>query len=194
MIEITQTPKRYRGRTAGHVPPVLLVAVWGVARIGVHASQHGYVHTLFQTLAIAESGIALLLRRRKPVGALVGLLVAYLAFELDPLLLPALLFALFTVATLRERRTVLLATAASAATAAALPLTSRASVDLAACCRAERSTSSQAVISPPTRVGHRSSDGRLRSSRRGARNQLEGDRKSPARPTTTRSSPGTVSA
>ena len=56
--------------------------------------------------------IGLLLRRRTPVGALVGILVAYLAFELDPLLLPALLFALFTVATLREHRTVLLATAA----------------------------------------------------------------------------------
>ena len=48
MIEITQTPKRYRSRTAGHVPPVLLVAVWGVAWIGLHASQHGYVHALFR--------------------------------------------------------------------------------------------------------------------------------------------------
>jgi FtsH-binding integral membrane protein len=131
MIEIIYTPKRYRSRTAVHLAPVLLVAAWGVAWIGFHASQHGYVHTLFQTLALAESVIALLLRRRKPVGALVGILVAYLVFEPDPLLLPALLFALFTVATLRERRTVLLATAATATAVVALPLTGRASVDLA---------------------------------------------------------------
>jgi hypothetical protein len=33
MIEITHTPKRYRSRTAVHLAPVLLVAVWGVAWI-----------------------------------------------------------------------------------------------------------------------------------------------------------------
>jgi hypothetical protein len=110
---------------------VLLVAAWGVAWIGLHASEQTGVHTPFQTLALAESVIALLLRRRKPVGALLGILLAYFAFELDPLLLPPLLIALFTVATLAERRTVLLATAATAATATALPLPGRASVDLA---------------------------------------------------------------
>ena len=133
VIEISRTPKPYRSRTAVQLAPVLLVAAWGGAWIGFHASPHAYVHSLFQTLALAESVIALLLRGRKPVGALVGILIAYLAFQLDPLLLPPLLIALFTVATLTERRTVLLATAAAAAatTVAALPLTGRASIDLA---------------------------------------------------------------
>jgi hypothetical protein len=113
VIEISRTPKAYRSRTAVQLAPVLLVAAWGGAWIGFHASPHAYVHSLFQTLALAESVIALLLRGRKPFGALVGILIAYLAFQLDPLLLPPLLIALFTVATLTERRTVLLATAAA---------------------------------------------------------------------------------
>jgi hypothetical protein len=131
MIEITHTPTRYRSRTAVHLAPVLLVAAWGVARIAFHTSQHVGAHTLFQTLALAESVIALLLRRRKPVGVLVGILIAYFAFELAPLLLPPLLIALFTVAYLTERRSALLATAATATTVVALPLTGRAPVDLA---------------------------------------------------------------
>lgn len=130
MIEAHNLTKPHRAGTAFNVAPVLLVAAWGVGWIAVHASQHFGVHTLLQTLALAESVIALSLRRRKPAGALAGILVAYLAFELDPLLLPPLLIALFTVATGAERRTVLLATAAAAATVAALPLTGRASVDL----------------------------------------------------------------
>jgi hypothetical protein len=131
LIEISRTPKRYRSSTAVHLAPVLFVAAWGVAWIGFHASEHAYVHLLFQTLALAESASALLLRRRKPVGALAGILITYLAFQLDPLLLPPLLIALFTVATFRERRTVLFATAATATTVVALPLTGRASIDLA---------------------------------------------------------------
>ena len=131
MIDAHLPNKRHGSRTVVDLAPVLLVAAWGVAWIGLHASEHTRVHTLFQTLVLAESVIALLLRRRKPVGALLGILVAYFAFELDPLLLPPLLIALFTAATLRERGTVLLAAAATAATAAALPLTGRASVDLA---------------------------------------------------------------
>jgi hypothetical protein len=97
-----------------HVVPVLLVAAWGVTWIGFHASQRDYVYSLFQTFALAESATALLLWGRKPVGALVGILIAYLAFQLDPLLLPPLLIALYTVATSRERQTVLFATAATA--------------------------------------------------------------------------------
>ncbi len=130
MIEINRRSPRHRSGTVVHLAPVLLVAAWGVAWIGFHASQLAYARSLFQMLALAEGVIALLLRRRKPVGALVGILIAYLAFQLDPLLLPALLTALFTVATLPVRRTALLATAATAVTVAALPLTGRASTDL----------------------------------------------------------------
>ena len=131
MIAISRTPKRYANGTACHLAPVLLVVAWGVAWIGFHALQHVGAHTLFQTLALAESVIALLLRRRKPGGALAGILIAYFAFQLDPLLLPPLLIALITVAAVGERRTVLLATAATATAVAALPLTGRASIDFA---------------------------------------------------------------
>jgi hypothetical protein len=129
---IHQLPNRYRGRTVTLVAPAVLVAAWGVAWIAAHASgRGGYVHTLLQAAALTESVVALLLRRRKPVGALAGIVVAYLLFQLDPLLLPPLLLALLNVALLKERRTVLLATAATAAAVAALPLTGRASVGLA---------------------------------------------------------------
>jgi hypothetical protein len=130
--DISPTLKPCASRTDVRLAPAaVLVAAWGIAWIAFHASQHTYAHTLFQTLALAESVIALLLRRRKPVGALAGILVAYLAFQLDALLLPPLLMALFTVATSTERRTVLLATAAAATAVVALPVTGRASVDLA---------------------------------------------------------------
>jgi hypothetical protein len=133
MLEIHRLPKRYCGRTVTLVAPVVLVAALGVAWIAAHTSARGggHVHTLFQTAALTESTVALLLRRRKPVGALVGILVAYLLFQLDPLVLPPLLLALLNVALLKERRTVLLATAATAAAVAALPLTGRATVGLA---------------------------------------------------------------
>ena len=131
MIAISRTPKRYANGTACHLAPVLLVVAWGVAWIGFHALQHVGAHTLFQTLALAESVIALLLRRRKPGGALAGILIAYFAFQLDPLLLPPLLIALLTMATVTERRTALLATAATAIAVVALPLTGRGPIDLA---------------------------------------------------------------
>ena len=131
MIEVHKPAKRYCSRTGVQLAPVLLVAVWGVAWIGLHASAHTGVHTLLQMLALAESVIALLFRRRKPLGALLGILVAYFAFELDPLLLQPMLIALFTVAELADRRNVMLGAAATVAAIAALPLTGRASVDLA---------------------------------------------------------------
>ena len=58
--------------------------------------------------------IALLLRGREPAGVLAG----YLAFDLDPLLLPAVLVALLTIAATRGRRT---AAVAAAAAIAAMP-------------------------------------------------------------------------
>jgi hypothetical protein len=64
MIEAHKLTKRSASGTVVHLAPVLLVAVWGVAWIGLHASEQTGVHTLFQTLALAESVIALLFRRR----------------------------------------------------------------------------------------------------------------------------------
>src|SRR6516164_4901683 len=73
------------------------------------------------SLALAETVLALLLRRRKPIGALAGVLAAYLLFSLDPLLLPAVLLALFTVATLRDHRTVAIGATGTATVLAATP-------------------------------------------------------------------------
>ena len=70
-------------------------------------------------LTLTEVTVALLLRRRKPVGALVGILAAYLVFDLPWLTLPPLLFMLLTVAAVRDRRTAAAATAAVAAAIAA---------------------------------------------------------------------------
>ena len=105
-----------------HVAPVVLIALYGALQTALLAKGgRGSTHTFFQSLALAETVVALLLRRRKPVGALAGILAVYTLFELDPLLLPAVLLALFTVATIRERRTVAIAAAATAAGSALMP-------------------------------------------------------------------------
>jgi hypothetical protein len=105
-----------------YLAPVALVAVYGGSWIALHASPgRGQVHTLFQGLALAETLIALLLRRRKPMGAFVSILAVYLIVDLDPTTLPPLLVALLTVATLGDRRGVALASAAVAVVVIAMP-------------------------------------------------------------------------
>ena len=102
--------------------PVVAIAVYGAVWIALHAGGgRGFTHTLFQSLALAETVVALSLRRRKPVGALAGIVAVYLVFALDPLLLPTVLFALLTVAMERDQRTAALAAAATAAATAACP-------------------------------------------------------------------------
>ena len=104
-------------RTVLYAAPVTVIAAYGAVWIALHAAGgRGSTHTLFQSLALAEATLALLLRARKPVGALAGILAVYLLFSLDPLLLPAVLFALLNVAAMRDHRT----TAISAITVAAL--------------------------------------------------------------------------
>ena len=105
-----------------HAAPVAVTALYGALWIALHAGAgRDSAHTLWQSLALAEALLALLLRERKPVGALAGILAAYLLFALDPLLLPAVLFALFTVAATGHRRTMALAGAATVAAIAAMP-------------------------------------------------------------------------
>ena len=88
-----------------YTAPVVVIALYGALWIALHAGGgRGSTHTFFQSLALAEAVLALLLRRRKPVGAFAGVLVAYALFSLDPLLLPAVLFGLLTVAAERDRR------------------------------------------------------------------------------------------
>jgi hypothetical protein len=89
-----------------YTAPVAAIAVYGALWIALHTGGgRGSAHTFFQSLALAETVLALLLRRRKPAGAFAGILVVYALFSLDPLLLPAVLFALLTVAAERDRRT-----------------------------------------------------------------------------------------
>ncbi|HEY2125709.1 MAG TPA: hypothetical protein VGH77_00835 [Streptosporangiaceae bacterium] len=105
-----------------YAAPVVLIALYGALWITLHAGGgRGSAHTLRQSLALAETVLALLLRARKPAGALAGILAVYLFFSLDPLLLPAALLALLTVATIRDHRTVAIATTATAAALAATP-------------------------------------------------------------------------
>ena len=102
--------------------PVAAIALYGALWIALHpGGGRSSTHTFFQSLALAESVIALLLRRRKPVGALAGILAVYVLFQLDPLLLPAVLLALLTVAMERDRRTAIIAAAATVAATAAWP-------------------------------------------------------------------------
>jgi hypothetical protein len=101
-----------------YAAPAAVVAVYGALWIALHTGGgRQSAHTLFQSLALAECVLALLLRRRKPAGALAGILAAYLLFSLDPLLLPAVLLALCTVAAARDNQT---AAAAAAVTELAL--------------------------------------------------------------------------
>jgi len=105
-----------------HAAPVVIITIYGALWITLHTGGgRSSAHTLWQSLALTETLLALLLRARKPAGALAGILAAYLAFDLDPLLLPAVLFALLTVAATRGRRTAAVAAAATAIAIAAMP-------------------------------------------------------------------------
>ena len=115
-----------------HTAPVAVIAVYGALWIALHAGGgRGSTHTLFQSLALAESLLALLLRGRKPVGALAGILGVYLLFQLDPLLLPAVLLALLTVAVMRDRRAAAIAAVVTATAIAASPYLYRGAVSFA---------------------------------------------------------------
>ena len=108
-------PRGTLSRTVAYAAPAAVVAVYGALWIALHTGGgRQSAHTLFQSLALAECVLALLLRRRKPAGALAGILAAYLLFSLDPLLLPAVLFALCTVAAARDNRTTAVAAAVTA--------------------------------------------------------------------------------
>lgn len=99
-----------------YTAPVVVVAGYGALWIAAHAGGgRATAHTLWQSLTLAEVTVALLLRGRKPVGALAGILAAYLIFQLPWLTLPPLLFMLLNVAASRDRRTVAVATSAVAA-------------------------------------------------------------------------------
>ena len=106
-------------RAAG---PVLPIALFGAVWIALHAQAgRAGTHTMFQVLALAECAIALLLRGRKPVGALAGILVVYALTDLDVIMILPVLLALATVADRRERRTAAAATLVTALVVAGMP-------------------------------------------------------------------------
>ena len=105
-----------------YLAPVMAFAAYGAWWIAAHAGGgRAATHPLWQSLTLAEITVALLLRGRKPAGALAGILAAYLIFDLPWLTLPPMLFALVTVAAVRDHRTVTVAAAAVAAVITAGP-------------------------------------------------------------------------
>lgn len=102
--------------------PVLPIAVFGAVWIVLHAKAgRAATHSLFQVLALAECTVALLLRGRKPVGALAGILVGYALTDLTTIMILPVLLALATVADRRERRTAVVATLVTALVVVAMP-------------------------------------------------------------------------
>ena len=88
-----------------YLVPVAFVLLYGASWIAIHAHQaRGFTHPLFQCLALTENVIALLLRRRKPIGALAGILAVYVFVDLEPTTLLPVLLSLFTVIVVSTRR------------------------------------------------------------------------------------------
>ena len=112
----------FAARWVRAVGPVLPITLFGAAWIVLHAgSGRAGTHTLFQALALAECTIALLLRGRKPLGALASILVMYALTALDTILILPVLLAVATVADRREWRTAAVATLLAASVVAAAP-------------------------------------------------------------------------
>lgn len=106
-------------RAAG---PVVPIALFGAVWIVLHTTTgRAGTHTLFQALALAECTIALLLRGRKPTGALAGIVVVYALTDLDAIMILPVLLAVATVADRRGWRTAAAATLVTALVVVAVP-------------------------------------------------------------------------
>ena len=104
------------------VVPAAIAAIAGVTWIALHASsERGQTHTLFQLLALAENVVALLLCRRKPVGALASILVVYFLVDLEFVTGLPVLFATANLAVTGSRRAVVTGAAAAAAVVVSMP-------------------------------------------------------------------------
>jgi hypothetical protein len=115
-----------------YLAPVVVALVWGATWITIHAPEaRGITHPLFQSLALVETVTALLLRRRKPVGALASILAVYMLVDLEPTTLLPVLIALFTVAEVSARRIAVWAIVATALLVMAMPYIHKDAIDLA---------------------------------------------------------------
>lgn len=102
--------------------PVVLTVILGGIWIAVNAhSGRGQAHTAWQVAVLAENAVALMLRRRKPVGSLAGILLVYVLFRLYAITLLPALVAIFTVARMGSYRIALAAAGISAAILAVFP-------------------------------------------------------------------------
>jgi hypothetical protein len=121
-MDVRRMRRKLAARWVRAVGPVVPIALSGAVWIALHAAGgRGGTHTLFQVLALAESTIALLLRGRKPVGALAGIVAVYALADLDTIMILPVLLAVATVADRRGRRTAAAATFVTAAVVAAMP-------------------------------------------------------------------------
>ena len=102
--------------------PVGLIVVFGALMIALSASKaRGYTHLLLLSLTLTENAVALLFRRRHPVGALAGVLIVYAIFNFQLTSLLPTMLALLNVAMLRSGRTLAIATVATALVMIARP-------------------------------------------------------------------------
>jgi hypothetical protein len=114
-----------------YLAPVAFVLLYGAAWIALHAQQaRGFVHPLYQSLALVENVIALLLRRREPIGALAGILVVHTLVDLEPITLVPVLLSLFTVTVVSTRWVTVWAIVATTLLVMAKPLIHGDSIDL----------------------------------------------------------------
>jgi hypothetical protein len=88
------------------IAPVVAVVVVGAILVAFDSgSAPRSTHKLWLTIVLAESAIALLFRRRHPVGALAGVLATFVLFDAPAISLLPLVVALFTVVASRSRQT-----------------------------------------------------------------------------------------
>ncbi len=114
-----------------YLAPVVGALLWGVWWIAAHAYlARGFVHPLFQCLTLVENVTALFLRRRKPVGALAGILIVYVLVALDPITFLPVLIALFSVTVIGELRVSAWAILATTLLVMATPFIHNESIDL----------------------------------------------------------------
>lgn len=114
-----------------YLAPVAFILLYGASWIAIHAHQaRGYIHPLFQSLALLENVIALLLRRRKPIGALAGILAVYILVDLEPTTLLPVLLSLFTVTVSSTHWVTVWAIVATALLVIAMPFIHKDSIDL----------------------------------------------------------------
>jgi hypothetical protein len=105
------------------VAPVVAVVVVGALLIAFDsgAGLRG-AHKIWLSIVLAESAVALLIRRRHPVGALAGVLATFVLFDAPAVSLLPLLVAFFTVVSSHRRRTGVAAAAVCVAAVVATAL------------------------------------------------------------------------